>query len=363
MIIQRRHESLAGVHAHTHADEITIIKDEALIARILKAYRLALDLSLDIGDSQWRDYSGYYMAEILPIFRQGDIKAAARILRDPGAGMLYSGFDNSFAATLTDEHLPLYYNATSLDGLARFAEVVGAIRLDNPESYTFRDLVVLEPEALLAGIARKTGWAFTIPNPFPNEHGVGTSRGVLSQRVPQALYQAWRMKKLLKGVSCPRVLEIGAGLGRAAYYARELGIFDYTIVDLPTTCVSQAYFLGRTLGDDCIVLHGESPDAPENRVKIVPPDVFLNGTEHYDLVLNADSMTEMDISVARAYRDKIAASSSVFLSINHEANAFRVTDLIEEHPGYEMISRYPCWMRAGYVEEIARVISPTRPKA
>jgi hypothetical protein len=36
-----------------------------------------------------------------------------------------------------------------------------------------------------------------------------------------------------------RCLEIGAGVGRTAYYAHWLGMQDYTIVDLPTALIGQ----------------------------------------------------------------------------------------------------------------------------
>lgn len=69
-----------------------------------------------------------------------------------------------------------------------------------------------------------------------------------------------------------------------------------------------------------------------------------------DIVLNADSLTEMDKEVAQAYADYVAANATVFLSINHEANQHRVRDLKFE--GMVCVSRSPHWMRTGYVEEL-----------
>src|SRR5262249_5720898 len=131
------------------------------------------------------------------------------------------------------------------------------------------------------------------------------------------LYQAWRIKTLVAGIKRPRILEIGAGLGRTAYYAAELGLTDYTIIDLPSTSVAQGYFLGRALGDEQVTLFGEL--AIPGRIKILPPESFLDAAceATFDLVLNVDSMTEMDRSVAASYWDKIARSARRFLSINH----------------------------------------------
>jgi SAM-dependent methyltransferase len=227
--------------------------------------------------------------------------------------------------------------------------------MDNPES-EFKKRIFWKTEDVLAELD-KACTPFSMPNPFTNEHGVGSSRGVISYRVPQALYQAWRMKQLLDGIQNPRVLEIGAGLGRTSFYANELGIKDYTIVDLPITTVAQAYFLGRTLGEENICLDGEQFADAQNRAKIVLPETFLAESKTYDLVLNVDSLTEMDFSVAKAYWDKIKISTNTFLSINHEANKFRVRDLLFEDLHSLVVHRGLYWMREGYAEELIRIPS------
>ena len=214
--------------------------------------------------------------------------------------------------------------------------------------------MLCKTEDILAGID-KACIPFSMPNPFESEHGLGSSRGVISYRVPQALYQAWRIKQLLKGIQNPRVLEIGAGLGRTAFYANELGIKDYTIVDLPITTVAQGYFLGRALGEENICLGGEQFDGDQNRVKIVVPEIFFAGDKTYDLILNVDSLTEMDFDVAQSYWDKIKVSTNIFLSINHEANKFRVRDLFVEDLNNLIVHRGLYWMRKGYVEELIRI--------
>src|SRR5207237_2562341 len=127
--------------------------------------------------------------------------------------------------------------------------------------------------------------------PFKDERGIESSRGVISYRAVEALYQAWRVAELLEADNgSGRVVEIGAGLGRNAYYARTFGIHDYTLVDLPLTGISQAYFLGRTLGPHAILLHGENAPDARSRIKILPPHAFLNDDDRYDLALNVDSL-------------------------------------------------------------------------
>ena len=57
----------------------------------------------------------------------------------------------------------------------------------------------------------------------------------------------------------------------SAYCASRFGIRHYTIVDLPLTNVSQAGFLGLTLGEQSISLYGEAMD---KAIKIIPPPRF-----------------------------------------------------------------------------------------
>ena len=227
--------------------------------------------------------------------------------------------------------------------------------MDNPETWQAKKRGSRwEAENVLTELSKSYG-LFSVPNPFPDEHGLKTSRGIISYRVPQSLYQAWRIKRIVKEIVNPRVLEIGAGLGRTAYYAYELGIKDYTIVDIPMTTAAQAYFLGRTIGEENIHLDGEQPGKLSHKVKILTPQTFFDENNTYDLILNVDSLTEMDLSVAQAYWKKIQASTSKFLSINHEANAFRVRNLLIKDLHNLNIHRELYWMRRGYAEELIQM--------
>ena len=162
----------------------------------------------------------------------------------------------------------------------------------------------------------------------------------------QAVYQAWRLVALAR-IYGERVLEIGGGTGRTAYYAHRLGLVDYTIVDLPLANVAQALFLGRTLGPDAISLPGE--DAQPGRIRIVTPAWLLGNQLDFDVVINVDSLTEMSEPEVVSYAELIAKRSRAFLSINHERNPIRVRDLALL--GRFAVQRSPYWMRKGYVEE------------
>jgi hypothetical protein len=266
------------------------------------------------------------------------------MLRDPGQTDLFYGFDN-LARSLSpggDHGTAIYLD------LILLSEAIGARALWNPESM---DLVRWpEVEELLEVLDAAIGFRITFPNPFPGEIGLATSRGVASYRAVQAIYQAWRIARLLGERPNARALEIGAGMGRTAFYARQLGILDYTIIDLALSAVAQANFIGRTLGADAICLFGETRPG----IRILPPRVFMDASDRYDLVVNVDSLTELAPETARAYCEQIKARADLFLSINHEHNPFTVRAICKE-AGLIASSRTPYWMRRGYVDELFRL--------
>jgi hypothetical protein len=74
------------------------------------------------------------------------------------------------------------------------------------------------------------------------------------------------------------------------------------------------------------------------------------------ICFDADSLPELDRNTAERYLDEIAARASAFLSINHEANAFTVRDLLQKRDDVVSYERFPYWMRRGYAEEIIRFL-------
>lgn len=277
------------------------------------------------------------------------------ILQNPGATDFFYGFDN-----LHKEHVNSMREANAnLDLIARdiagdvlrLTEAVGATRLWNQEggerypANTFPQLH--DVNAMIDDLSRQFGFTVLFPNPFPDEFGVITKNGIISHRAVQSLYQAYRIAKMVKSTD-DKVLEIGAGLGRNVYYARQFGILDYTIVDLPLTNVAQATFLALVLGEDAISLGNEPPAS--DQVKIRAPEWLFASQEFFQLALNVDSIVEFDQSVANEYCRFLSERAKTFISINHEANKFIIGDLSSlRGRAYE---RFPYWMRSGYCEQI-----------
>ncbi|MGL4243502.1 MAG: hypothetical protein ACRCTI_20495, partial [Beijerinckiaceae bacterium] len=290
------------------------------------------------------------------VFLSGDIEASAAILRDPGRSDLFYGFDSLSAQILKLATAAEWREANALsaaDSIVRLAQAIGAIRYPYPEAYSigFGTPATVTPEAAMAAVDTAMGITMPIPNPYPDEHGVRLARGVAAYRMSQAMYQAYCVRRLTTGRPKPAVAEIGGGLGRTAFYARLLGIEDYTIVDLPLSSLAQGYFLGRTISDEGVSLSGERHADDGLRVKLMSPQQFLEGRKRYDLVLNVDSLTEMSRDNASAYIDKCRSNADMLLSINHEFNPFTVHELLAERGLAAKATRSPYPMRDGYLEE------------
>jgi hypothetical protein len=96
-------------------------------------------------------------------------------------------------------------------------------------------------------------------------------------------------------------------------------------------------------------------------VRIVPDFEFLAGdVPRCDLIFNQDSLPEIDLHGVRRYLDRIARTTTYFLSINQEtrvpvgtplAGGFLPSMVRPPHP-LRRLERMPSWCRAGYLEEI-----------
>ncbi|MGD0260250.1 MAG: hypothetical protein ABSD29_10560 [Verrucomicrobiota bacterium] len=333
--------------------------EDSAVQRLLSAYRSSRPASHYGADSMWRGFFETRQSRMHDIFINGSISEARKVLSNPGESDLFYGFDNLFAEFVQrlrrSSSLRESYARNCLDDLLCFAEAVGALRCENPES-ELRSNSGFSAEDVLAKLENALGVRITFPNPYPAEFGLATSRGVASYRAIHALDLALRVRQLLKEIPSPKVLEIGAGLGRSAYFATRFGLPGYEIVDLPFTAISQGYFLISTLGADRVTLAGEAASDQAGCVRLTTPSDFLASSARYDLVVNVDSFTEIDPQVAQHYWQKVEASATRFLSINHEINPLTVKDLYDQSRRVKRAFRHPCWLRRGYVEELVEFV-------
>jgi hypothetical protein len=325
------------------------IDDSGLVHRITSAFRKANETPLGSSDSLWLGQIADIRQTEYQTMLEGSHADITKMLRNPRQTQLFYGFDSLVASSRSpdDSGWQEWTRQWNYDCLVRLAEAVGTVRLEHPEAPP-HDTKIRDVEDLLIGLDGVFGFKIQFPNVFPEEIGLRTARGVASYRAIQALYQAWRIFQIVGKRPFAKVLEIGAGLGRTAYFARQFGIENYTIIDLPLTGVAQAYFLGCALCVDALRLFGEAGGGP---LAILPPSSFFETEDRYDLIINVDSMTEMGASTANDYWRAISMRTSVFLSINHEFNEFTVREIINSTPGLD-VRRTPYWLRRGYVEEL-----------
>ena len=333
-------------------EEQNDIDDKNLVQRIINAYCQSTTKMKDAGGPIWTHIASKTQ-DLHERLCSGDIASVTEFLRFPHRSNLLYGFEMVFdeysKAAVDNSAIPALQAQWAHDNFVRVAETMGAIPTYLPE-VDFQERM-WNPEQLLSSIEQTVGFALQFPNTIPNEYGIPTSRGVISHRAVQALYQAWRLSQLRSFTKGGKTIEIGAGLGRTAWFASLFELDDYTIVDLPMANVAQAYFLGRALGEDRVVLHGES-DGNLPQVRIETPVWFHASKDRYDIAINNDSMVEIGIEAVESYWQQLAVRSEVFVSINHEAQSFRIADISNRLGQDVPVLRSLHPLRKGYVEEI-----------
>lgn len=325
------------------------IDDSALVDRVITAYRLAT--KTDFGSNFWTEEFAPLNKAIHLALIEGNKSELTYMLRNPRTNLLFHGFEMMHKNLTNDQGVRAHHCSSIYDFLLAFCEAAGVSRLEHAESYR---LDTTEPpplrsvEDILLALDCALGIRLEFPNPYPDEMGIPTSRGVASFRAVQCAYQGYRIARLAAETGGP-VVEIGGGLGRTAYYCAALGVKDYTIVDIPLTAAAQSYYLGRTCGEDSLRLYGETRRAKFN---IIPPDEFFSDNRSYGLVVNIDSMPEISDEMAAKYLKHIATHTKRFLSINHETLSIRTVREIALRCGAKSLGRHPYWLRRGYVDEL-----------
>jgi hypothetical protein len=320
--------------------------DTTLVWRIIAAYRRSVDAQS--GGGFWQTDFAQMKRDVHDALMSGDVQLVAQHLRNPAGNRLFYGFEAIFKGAVPTPAWLSEYSRLVHNQLMRLCEAVGIIKLANPEAYNPGDPppTLASPDELLAFADEAFGFRIEFPNPYAEEFGLLTSRGIATLRSIDALYQAWRLWSLCGRNAGARVVEIGGGLGRAAYCAHRIGIGSYTIIDIPLTCVAQAYHLGRTFADHVIELEGESLGRP---IRIKSPTFFFEQADRYDIAFNSDSLPEIDPETASRYVEAMKALCGMFLSINHECFM-----PVRQTMGVPAEYRFPYWIRRGYVEELYR---------
>ena len=334
----------------------------ALLDRLIASYRSEMEQA-QRASGVWTTITGHKQ-DVHETLLAGDKDKLAKLLTDPAQSMLLHGFDQPTANSIKNLHTPgmlILHRGLILGSLRRLAEGIGALPMAYPEGYGQTGDIVsndaVDSDDIIKAIEAEIGQTLTFPNPFQNEIGVDTKRGVLTYRSVQSLFQGWRLAALANGAAekdkSLSALEIGGGTGRTAYFSYMSGVHDYTIVDLPLTGIVQSYFLASALGEDRVVMAGEP--FREDAVKIISPPALKE--RPFTVVASFDALVEFSREAAADYLDYAVRNADVFCSINRESKPYRVRDLLQER---NLVStRTPYWLRNGYAEEVA-ILKPTK---
>jgi len=248
------------------------------------------------------------------------------------------------------------------DKLLALAEAIGAVPLENPEQGSWGGNETMQAGRLVEAIEKKLALALRPPVVAGGALALHAGDRRILDRDVMSLYAAWRARQILGNRSGTRVAEIGAGVGRAAYwYGRFDAKAEYWIFDLPHVNVLQAFYLAKADPEAPLRLFGEKPLGARG-VNVMPHFEIENArSEAFDLVLNQDSFPEINEAAVTRYLEWMRATGSrYFLSINHESRPaapaggrqLRVADVIGKVGGFTLVSRHAFPLRRGYAEEL-----------
>jgi hypothetical protein len=328
--------------------------DTTLLLRIKTAYRQSITHYQQPNDTMWASIAEKRQ-NIHAALLSDDDDVLSDLLANPAKTELFFGMDTVVGhlvdSITASEPSRIHVLEAVKSHFIEMAETIGATRAWYFEAKPNRDeLTDVTVENILNGIDKIIGVRLPYPNPFENEFGINTSRGIIVPRTPMAIYQAHRLQTVADLVGGRKVLEIGPGNGRCAFYAHAMGFDDYTTIDLPMGVVGQACFLAATLGPDKIWMLGDDASLQRGRIRLLPP--FALSSEDFDIVLNVDSLTEMARDQSVDYLKFAANRSKAILSINHELNTYTVRELAEMADLMTRPIRSSMTIRRGYIEEL-----------
>jgi hypothetical protein len=198
------------------------VDDSQLVARIIAAYQASIAIPAEVSESFWDGVFAEQRRDVHKALVMGDTDAVQGLLHDPGKTDLFYGFESLARSLAGAKQAQEPWSTKIYQDLLLLAEAIGVRRTWNPESPKSisplphaDDLLALIDRALglpcLSKSISRRDWIGDIAG----SHHVSDRSGALS---------AWRVFALVNGDCDARVLEIGAGLGRTAFYARQFGL-------------------------------------------------------------------------------------------------------------------------------------------
>ena len=329
--------------------------------RLLESYNLAIrdegrsPLKRE-GEDLWSQILRNEFPKILAAIENGDARQLSTELMTFGNspvwfGGLTTGLDGFNWKNKNPEWVALTY----YDQLLSIGEYMGIIQAPIPEESSGTANFSVDINELVDRIEKKLEFNILPPTGVVPVLGLQVHHGALNYRHLLGLYGALRICDLAAR-NYP-IVEFGGGLGITALYARRMGFADYTLLDLPISCLFAGHFLINSLGDNNVVLYGEKLSGPT--IKILPYWECQNlSSKKYCLSVNQDGLPEMADNFIHEYLKQIRRiTNGVFLSINHDGFFPRtVHQFINSSGGFKRIYRARCFVREGFIEEAYKIL-------
>ena len=132
------------------------------------------------------------------------------------------------------------------------------------------------------------------------------------------------VKKYLDNKNHNIVADLGGGYGRLTYYIlKDLNNCSFINFDIPETLTLASYYLSKCFPEKKIFLYGQEKfDAKlikEYDLLLLPSwEIEKLDEDSIELMINKNSLGEMEPEAALNYIDQIHKSSKYFFSVNHE---------------------------------------------
>jgi hypothetical protein len=338
---------------------------EVVVKRLLQSFKAVGERDTGKRGEIWGHIVREFHQELYEILNHGNDYEIRDYLYNAPARKIGHGFfegEAGYHALKKNREQCKKLAVLYFDHLVSLAEALGCIPVQCPEQGPWTGNFENLADELVQLIEVNLGIDISPPAGINSYFGVATVRGYLNFRIIDAIYAAWRIQNLVKNRNGSAVCEIGGGIGLVAYYAIKLGIANYTIIDLPSVNVLQAFMLDTSVARLDLQLYGERVLVRNgSRVQILPPPSLREiPVGSLDLVFMQDNMPEFERNVALGY---LGAFKDLgvprVLSINQEAQVpvngipqNLMSDLFAEIGGFQRTLRMRHWMRVGYVEEI-----------
>jgi len=360
-----------------HLPEFEVTEEDTRLAeRVVAAFTRAREHEASLpqskcpGSDLWEKIAEDHQTEFLSLLVSQDVPAVARVLVNALHHRASYGLNTdseriSFELACSRDDAPILAT-TIADRFIALAEALAVLYVENPEWGRWGLNIYEDLGVVYDRVERALGFSLSIPECF-GLYGVLAGKRVIHPMMAMHAYDCWRMFEVLNGVISPSICEIGGGYGGCAYYASQQPIDRYTIIDLPLINAFQGFFLAKTCGASRVRLYGETNE--NGPLEVLPYwSMFEIPNKTFDLVLNQESLPEIDHKQATAYIAEIARTSRRwFLSINQESQAsdgtgtFRhgvVAEMVAKHGGYRCRRRHPFWLRKANVEELYEIVGP-----